>query len=48
MKTIDIIKYNFGFNTKEAKEYMKTIDIKTIEALKQGFENNAKTSFYND
>ena len=48
MKVIDIIKYNFGFNTKEAKEYLKTIDIKTIEALKQGFENNAKTSFYND
>ena len=48
MGIIDIIKYNFGFNTKEAKEYLKTIDIKTIEALKQGFENNAKISFYND
>lgn len=48
MKTIDIIKYSFGFNTKEAKEYLKTIDKKTIEALKQGFENNAKASFYND
>ena len=48
MKVIDIVKYNFGFNTKEAKEYLKTVDKKTIEALKQGFESKEKVSFYND
>ena len=48
MKNIDIIKENFGFTTKEAKNYLKTVDTKTIEALKQGFEKQAKTSFYND
>lgn len=48
MKIIDIIKYNYGFTTKQAKEYLKTIDNKTIKALQKGFENEVKKSFYND
>lgn len=37
MKVIDIIKYNFGFSTKEAKEYLKTIDKKNNRSIKTRF-----------
>ena len=48
MNIIDIIKEYYGFTTKEAKNYIKTTDEKTIQAIKQGFENNAKKTFYTD
>lgn len=48
MKLIDIIKYEYGFNTQEAKKFIKTIDERTKKALYNGFLNNSKKSFYND
>lgn len=45
---IDIIKKYFGYNTNQAKEYIKNTDKKTLEAIKENFNNNAKKCFYND
>lgn len=47
-KLINIIKYEYGFNNKEAKNYIKNTPKETLKKIKQGFENNAKSSFYND
>lgn len=48
MKILDIIKYEYGLTTEEAKKYLKTIDNKTKEELKKGFYKNAKKSFFED
>ena len=48
MKLIEIVKYNFGFTTKEAKAYIKTINKQTKENLINGFKQNAKKCFYED
>lgn len=48
MKLIEIVKNNYGMTTKEAKEYIKTINEETKKALINGFYQNAKKSFYND
>lgn len=48
MKIIDIIKYEYGLNTKQAKEYLKNVSQETLKNLEQGFANNAKKSFYED
>ena len=48
MKILDIIKYEYGLTTEEAKNYLKTIDNKTKEELKKGFYKNAKKCFYED
>lgn len=45
---LEIIKKYFGFTTKEAKEYIKNADIEILQAIKKGFENNAKISFLED
>lgn len=45
---LDIIKYYFGYNTKQAKNYIKNTDKKTLEAIKNNFNNNAKNAFYED
>lgn len=45
---IDIIKKYFGFTTKEAKEYLKNTDKKTLAAIEQNFKSNAKKCFYED
>lgn len=48
MKIIDIIKYEYGLNTKQAKEYLKNVSHETIKQLENGFANNARKSFYED
>lgn len=48
MKLLEIVKSDYGMTTKEAKEYIKTIDNKTKQALKNGFYSNAKITFYED
>lgn len=48
MNLIEIVKYNFGFTTKEAKAYIKTINEQAKENLIKGFEQNAKKCFYED
>lgn len=48
MKDIEIIKKYYGFTTKEAKIYIKSINQNTINLIKQSFNNNAKKCFYND
>jgi hypothetical protein len=48
MKLIEIVKNNYGMTTKEAKNYIKTINEETKKALFDGFYKNAKKSFYND
>jgi hypothetical protein len=48
MKIIDIIKYEFGFSTAEAKTYLKTIDNKTQMALINGYNKQCKKAFYED
>ena len=48
MKLIEIIKNNYGFTNKEAKEYIKNIDEKTKKKILEGFEKNACKSFYED
>lgn len=48
MKLIEIIKSDYGFTEKQAKEYIKTISKKQKELIIKGFENNAKKSFYED
>lgn len=45
---LKIIKKYFGFTTKEANEYIKNANIETLQAIKKGFENNAKRSFWED
>lgn len=45
---LNIIKNYFGFNNKEAKDYIKNTDKKTLEAIKENFENNSKKCFYTD
>ena len=45
---IDIIKEAYGFNTKEAKQYLKSIDEATKEKLLEGFYMSAKKSFLDD
>lgn len=45
---LNIIKKYYGFTTKEAKEYIKNTDKKTLEAIKNNFNNNAKNAFYED
>ena len=45
---INIIKSYFGYNTKQAKEYIKNTDKKTLEAIKENFNNNAKNCFLED
>lgn len=48
MTNLEIIKNYYGFNTKEAKVYIKAASKKTIENIKKNFEDNAKKCFYTD
>ena len=48
MKLLEIVKYNFGFTNKEAKNYIKSIDEKTKEALIAGYNQETKKAFYED
>ena len=48
MNLIDIIKIDYGFNNKQAKNYIKTLNDKTKNAILENFRNNAKLTFYND
>ena len=45
---IDAIQDQYGKNKKEAEEYYKSADAKTLEALVDGFKDNAKKTFYDD
>ena len=48
MSDLEIIKEYYGFNTKDAKFYMKNTTYKHIAEIKKDFFNNAKRSFYED
>ena len=48
MDLLLIVKINYGFTTKEAKAYIKTLSDKQKECLIEGANNTAKKSFYND
>lgn len=48
MSDLEIIKEYYGFNTKDAKNYIKTVNKKAIESIKKNFEDNAKKCFYTD
>ena len=48
MTLLEIVKYNFGFTNKEAKNYIKSIDEKTKEALITGHNQEVKKAFYED
>lgn len=48
MSDLEIIKNYYGFNTKQANIYIKTVSKKTIEEIKKYFESNSKKSFYED
>lgn len=45
---IDAVQSAYGYNKKEAKDYIKTIDDKTKEELIKGFKRNANKSFLTD
>ena len=45
MKLIEIVKEMYGFTTKEAKQYLKTISEEHKKALNDYFVNNARKSF---
>lgn len=48
MTDIELLKWYFGVNTKQAKEYRKQINNKTMEIIKTTFKENAKKTFYED
>lgn len=48
MNDVEILKAYYGFTTKEAKIYKKTVSKSTIELIKKNFEQNAKKTFYDD
>ena len=45
---INAIKDQYGYTNKEAEQYYKEADCKTLEALVEGFKSNAKKTFYDD
>lgn len=45
---INAVQSAYGYNKKEAKDYIKTIDDKSKEELLKGFKRNAKKSFLTD
>lgn len=47
-KEIDAAQYAYGFNKKQAREYLKKADDNTKKELVKGFEDNAKKSFLTD
>ena len=48
MSDIEIIKNYYGLTTLQAKEYKKNVSKKTIELIKNSYENECKKTFYND
>lgn len=48
MNLLNIIKYEYGLTTQEAKTYLKNVDEKTKTALIEGYNKQAKKCFYND
>lgn len=48
MSDLEIIKEYYGFNTKDAKYYMKSVSYKTIEAIKKDYKKQCEKAFYND
>lgn len=48
MNIVDIVKCEFGLNTKQAKEYIKNASNETLKQLEIGFKSNARKSFYED
>ena len=48
MNDIEIIKNYYGLTTLQAKEYKKNVSKKTIELIKNSYENECKKAFYND
>ena len=48
MNDVEILKAYYGFTTKEAETYKKTVSKNTIKLIKKSFEQNAKKTFYDD
>ena len=38
----------FGMNKKEAREYIKSADNLTLQAITEGYINHCKRTFYNE
>ena len=47
-KYINAIQFYYGFSIKEAKNYIKSVSIETLEELQKGYEKQCKLTFYND
>lgn len=47
-REIDAVQYAYGFNKKQARDYLKKVDANTKKELVKGFESNAKKSALND
>lgn len=45
---IEIVKESYGFTTKQAKDYIKTISNVAKQYLIDGYKQTAKKAFYND
>lgn len=45
---IDAVKWMFGLNNKEAKEYIKTNSKEMVAEIVKGYLNNAKKNFYDE
>ena len=47
-KYIIAIVWYFGFNRKQAIEYIKTADTQMLNGILERYNQNAKQTFYND
>lgn len=50
-KYIDAVKWFFGMSNKEAKKYIKSAEEnggQILETILEGYQQNAKKSFWND
>lgn len=48
MDLLLIVKLNYGYNTKQAKQYIKTLSQKQKDFLIEGYKQQCKQAFYND
>ncbi len=47
-KYITALVWYFGFNRKQALEYIKTADKRMLDGILERYTQNAKIAFYND
>lgn len=46
--TMDAVMWLFGFNKKEAQQYIKEATSEMLNEINKTYTDNAKKSFYND